>query len=320
MLDQTELQALDAELPPNVLLGTSSWNYEGWKGIVYHAEYKSEKSFRENSLAEYAKHPLFRTVGIDSSFYSPLRDTTLERYASQVPTKFRWVAKVWEEITVPHYGKHPRYGAKAGRANPHFLHADLFIDRVLTPLDIDGIREHVGPLVFQFQALPHVETQEPLAFIEKLSLFLSQLPPDFQYAFEIRNVEILQRPEYIKTLNEFGATHCFNHWTNMPPLIDQMKLVAQAGGLTSAFYVARLLTPQHVSYEDAVKLHAPYKEIRTPNEQVRADAARLALRAIERQVPAFIIVNNRLEGHAPGTILEIAKIIRSQLQAKGQSL
>lgn len=40
---------------------------------------------------------------------------------------------------------------------------------------------------------------------------------------------------------------------------------------------------------------------------MREDALRLARRAVQRRHPAFILVNDRVEGHAPGTIAVLGR-------------
>ena len=59
----------------NVRLGTSSWAYEGWQGLIYQRAYTKSR-FSQDALAEYAGYEmdgilLFRTVGIDRSFFRP---------------------------------------------------------------------------------------------------------------------------------------------------------------------------------------------------------------------------------------------------------
>ncbi|MCB0339054.1 MAG: DUF72 domain-containing protein, partial [Bdellovibrionales bacterium] len=166
------------------------------------------------------------------------------------------------------------------------------------------------PFVFQFQTLSKEFAEFPDRFFAPLDAFLEQLPKDFQYAIEIRNREFLS-PAYFEILNRHGATHCFNHWTRMPPLIDQMKAAARAGGLKASFYVARILTPIGLSYEEAVERYSPYNQIRSPLLQMREDVVRLAKRALDKQITAFIIVNNRAEGYAPMTINDIGSMIVS---------
>jgi len=310
-MDSSKAVLLDSEhvdrLPHKVRFGTSSWTYPGWQGLVYHKPYKSEREFKLKCLSEYCQCPLFRTVGIDSSFYTPLSAPTLERYAAQVPQKFSWVSKVWERITIQKYPAHARYGKFAGAQNPDFLNADLFCEKVLGPYSNPDFKLHCGPMVFQFPTLSK-QYLSTANFINQLGNFLSKLPADFRYAIEIRNPELLNQ-DYFQTLNAHAAAHCFNHWHFMPALKEQMKLAAAAGGLKSDFYVARILTPLGVSYENAVKLFSPYNEIRRPNPEMRADVVRLAKRAIEKDVDAYIIVNNRSEGNSPITIDSILRLM-----------
>ena len=291
---------LAAQLPDNIRFGTSSWTYPGWQWLIYHDGYKNEADLKKRSLSEYSRFPWFRTVGVDSSFYGPLSTATMRRYAEQVPPHFQWVQKAWEAITIPEFASLKRYGARAGKLNPDFLNADLFCERVLGPCAED-IKPHIGPFVFQFQALQNCTPESAAEFVEKLGGFLAKLPKDFQYATEVRNREILA-PAYFATLNKHGATHCFNHWTAMPPLIDQMRAAADAGGIDAPFYVARILTPLGVRYEDAVKRFSPYDRLQAPIPQLRQDLVRLGLRALKRNVRLFILVNNRAEGCAPLTI------------------
>ena len=51
-------------------------------------------------LEEYAAYPLFRTVGIDSSFYAPPTPEVLRGWAECLPPGFPAVSKVWNQITV----------------------------------------------------------------------------------------------------------------------------------------------------------------------------------------------------------------------------
>ena len=79
------LEALAAALPPQLRLGTSSWTYPGWKGLVWEGEH-SDTQLSKQGLAVYAQHPLMRTVSIDRSFYRPLTVSQYERYARRCPT------------------------------------------------------------------------------------------------------------------------------------------------------------------------------------------------------------------------------------------
>lgn len=299
------------KLPQNIRFGTSTWTYPGWKGLVYKRAYKNEKEFKAHCLEEYAEVPWFRSVGIDNTFYTPPSSQQLQAYARALPDSFRWVSKVWERITIPRYPKHPRYGKNAGSANTDFLNADLFSREVLERFSEPEIFKRTGPFVFQFQTMG-TSLVAQVDFLNSLHTFLQKLPKQFRYAVEIRDKQLLTK-RYFEILNSAGATHCFNHWYIMPPLREQMKCAADAGGLHAPFYVSRILTPLGVKYEDAVKLFQPYDRLKQPNPEMRKDVVRLAKRALERDADAFIIVNNRSEGSAPMTIDALGRLITSEL-------
>ena len=92
------LTDLAAALPPRLRLGTSSWAYPGWKGLVWEGEH-SDTQLSKQGLAVYTQNPLMRTVSIYRSFYRPLTVSQYERYASQVPDDFRFVVKAPSVVT-----------------------------------------------------------------------------------------------------------------------------------------------------------------------------------------------------------------------------
>ena len=306
------------KLPPEVLFGTSSWNYPGWQGQIYTKTYKSDAAFKAESLEEYAQYPWFRTVGLDASFYGPPSPKTLARMSEQLPGDFPVVSKVWEDLTVYEFPAHKRYGKKAGSLNPRFLDPAVFTDMVLPPYRSAKFEKHMGPFVFQFGALPDTVIEKRDVLLGQMDSFLAALPKDFRYAFEVRNPELLQA-DYFSMLNANGATHCFNHWTGMPPIRNQMESSAAAGGLTAPFYVCRILTPRGVSYEQAVRRFSPYSKLVAPIPEMRHDAILLGKRAVKRKVPAFILVNNRVEGNAPQTISAIGTGIVEMIEDAGKA-
>ena len=93
------LDQLRHALPDLIRLGTSSWTYPGWHDLVYHRKYPKTGA-GARMLEEYASFPLFRTVGIDSTFYRPPSEATLRRYAGYLPPHFPCCSKVWDQITV----------------------------------------------------------------------------------------------------------------------------------------------------------------------------------------------------------------------------
>ncbi len=298
-------------IPDIVRLGTSSWAYEGWKGQVYRQNY-SRNRFAKDSLAEYAAYErggwrLFRTVGVDHSFYRPLTAAQWHGYAGQVPEDFRICSKAWEEITIAAFADHPRYGAKAGKTNPRFLDAALCEEMVLAPA-YTGLGSRAGPVIFEFQRFG----LDPESFVPALDRFLSQLPAGRQYAVEIRNPAILGS-RYHDVLKTHGVAHVYNHWTFMPPLSAQHATLNRR--FPAPFTLMRLLTPLGTPHADAVTRYTPYTKLVQPLPRMRADVLALIRQALEKQTAVFVLANNRAEGNAPSTIQAIAGALESRTPA-----
>jgi hypothetical protein len=85
----------------------------------------------------------------------------------------------------------------------------------------------------------------------------------------------------------------------MPDLETQLSL---PGVFTADFAVVRALLSRGRTYEQAVKTFEPYRQIQEPNETARQALRRIIVWARRENKPAFLFVNNRLEGNAPGTI------------------
>ncbi|HEX4575460.1 MAG TPA: DUF72 domain-containing protein [Gemmatimonadales bacterium] len=300
-----ELEELARRLPPTIRFGTSTWTYDGWSGDVYHRVYRSAEPARR--LEEYTRYPLFRTVGIDSAFYDPPSKEVLTAYARALPPGFPCVSKVWDRITAQRFNQDPRWGNHAGQLNPDFLNAALFQDAVLGPY-ARAFRDHAGCFVFEFQAMHGTDRPERAAWAEQLDRFLRQLPREFRYAVELRTPELLS-DEHGAVLARHGVAHVFNSWAEMPTIGEQLEL---PWTWPAGFTVARGLLRPGRRYADAVKLFEPYDRIREPQPEVRQDLLRLVAEALERRAEALILVNNRLEGNAPGTIRALAAALAGE--------
>jgi len=292
-------------LPSYVRLGTSTWTFPGWKGILYEGAPSQDELVRAG-LHAYARHPLFRTVGIDRSYYGPLQDKDLEGYAAQVRgTEFLAVSKVWEEITTIAFPAHPRFGERAGARNPSFLDPDRTMNEVLAPY-ARQFADHTGPFVFEIPPAPQGSLPDEREFSAAIARLLTALPTQFRYAFELRNRELLTT-RYLDTLRAHGAAHCFNMWTAMPTVGRQLDL---PGTITSDVVVCRLMLPPATRYEAMKKAYEPFDRIVREQPDMRSDVVRLALACEELSVKAlFVLVNNKAEGSAPLTVKALAEAI-----------
>jgi len=95
---------------PYLRIGTCSWKYDSWKGLVY----DPEKSYAPyDYLTDYARY--FNTVEIDQWFWSlfpqgaKLPDPqSVQAYVDSVPDDFLFTVKAPNSITLTHfYAKQP---------------------------------------------------------------------------------------------------------------------------------------------------------------------------------------------------------------------
>jgi uncharacterized protein YecE (DUF72 family) len=294
------LLELRERLPERLRLGTSSWTFPGWAGLVYQARYPNQRSFVRESLAEYAQHPLMRTVGIDRGYYTPVPSADLAGYAEQLPADFRAAIKVWQQVSMPVYPRHASYGARAGRRNSAFLDAGLFEKELFKPVH-SKFAAHMGPWILEIAPSP--VPIEPDWFCEKLAAFLSKVPRDFPFAVELRDPRLLT-PGYVATLREHEASHVFNYWSKMPSLQEQL---AVPGLLSGPVNVVRLLLPPGGRYDELKKAYAPFDRLVAPQPQMRSDVVALVRKALERGMESYVIVNNKAEGCSPLTVAALAE-------------
>jgi len=73
--------------------------------------------------------------------------------------------------------------------------------------------------------------------------------------------------------------------------------------------VARWNLHSGFGYEEAKAQYAPFDRIVDEDPDTRATLAKLAAEAIGRGAPAFVIANNKAEGSAPLTVIELARAI-----------
>ncbi|MEP6914171.1 MAG: DUF72 domain-containing protein, partial [Acidobacteriota bacterium] len=118
-------RAVATALPPTLRMGTSSWSFPGWRGIVYDKA-ETASSLAREGLRQYVTHPLLRTVGLDRSYYAPVPEDDLRRYAEQVPADFVCCIKAPATITA-----YVIKGSPKPQANPDFLSAARFIEEMI---------------------------------------------------------------------------------------------------------------------------------------------------------------------------------------------
>jgi uncharacterized protein YecE (DUF72 family) len=296
-----EVRTLAARLPSTLYLGTSSWSFPGWRGLVWGGEY-SEQTLARRGLAAYVQHPLLRTVGIDRTHYAPIDAAAFRDYASVAPVGFHFLSKAHEACTLAVFPKHPRYGSQRGQTNSLFFDTAYARDRVVAPF-AEGLGDSAGPLLFQFAQQPmELLGGSPRRFAEMLYRFLRDLPRGPLYAVEVRNAQLLTA-DYCAALRAAGAVHCINAVPGMPSPADQPIIEDRP-------VVIRWLLATQYSYEAAVAAYRPFDRMIDPDARTRRQIARLVVSARARGAATWVIVNNKAEGCAPLSLIELARCLR----------
>ncbi|HET8734495.1 MAG TPA: DUF72 domain-containing protein [Anaeromyxobacteraceae bacterium] len=296
-----EVNDVAARLPRAIRLGTSSWSFPGWAGIVWSGRHPAD-ALSADGLAAYARHPLLRAVGVDRTFYAPLPAAALAAHAAQVPADFRFLVKASQLCTFPSLREGPGRGPP--RANPRFLDPGFAAEAVVAPA-VEGLGERLGTLLFQFPPLPRAETRDPARFAGRLGAFLEALPRGVPVAVEIRDAELLG-PAYAAALDAGGASHGYTVHPSMPSLEAQAEVLPVE---RQPALVLRWMLGHGRGYEEARDLYAPFDRLAAPDPDTRASVAALVLRAVRAGKEGLVIVNNKAEGSSPLSIVEAAREI-----------
>lgn len=223
------VRSLASRLPARIRLGTSSWSFPGWTGLVYAPHGRkpaSEQVLARHGLAAYAACPLFRTVSLDRTFYAPLTAAEFAGYASQVPDDFRFVVKAPAAFTDPVVRQSG--SGQAARDNRSFLDAAAATATFVGPA-LEGLGAKAGPLVFQFPPVGRRLLADASRLTSRIASFMATLPRGPLYAVEVRD-EQLACGEFVTAVRHSGAVPCLAIHARMP----QVAMQAAALGLDAA--------------------------------------------------------------------------------------
>lgn len=313
------LQTLAARLPRGLHLGTSSWHFPGWAGIVWDGQHP-ESLLARHGLSAYGAHPLLRTVSLDRTFYRPLDAAQYAHYASQVSPDFRFIVKAPSQTCS---ARLRASGGRGQRENPDFLNPELAIREFVAPA-LEGLGERLGALVFQISPLPRHLLADIPALIERIGSLLSALPrlaptaPDAVVALEVRDAAFLSAanaPLLARTLRAARqasgnpVTYCLGLHASMPLIEHQLPLLRALwpGPLVCRWNLHR----RHGAhgYEDAKAHYAPFDRIQDADPETRAHLARVIAGTCGAGFPAYLSINNKAEGSAPLSVVELAKAV-----------
>ena len=305
-MDSPLLQA--PVLPTDMRLGTSSWFFPGWRGLVYDGVHP-QVTLSRKGLAAYAEIPLLRTVSLDRTFYAPISAVEYARYASQVPEHFSFVVKapalVCDAVMRDEEGR--------GKvANPHFLDAAIAAREFVLPC-LEGLKGKAGPLVFQVSPLPRGLVEDASLIVERLEAFFAALPQELGrhrpiYALELRNPELLT-PRLMRMLARGGVRYCVGLHDRMPEVERQEAALKALDGDTPGDLVVRWNLHRGFLYQAAKQRYEPFDKLVDEDGETRRILARVAAATFKAGRKVWITANNKAEGSAPLSLLKLAEEI-----------
>jgi uncharacterized protein YecE (DUF72 family) len=310
-----EVSALAQRLPRGLRIGTSSWSYPGWDGLVYAGEY-SDSMLARKGLAAYARHPLLRTVSIDRGFYAPIPLADYVAYAASVPDDFRFAVKAPAAVCDAWIRESDGRGRMA---NPAFLNAEFAIRDFVDPAT-RGLGTRCGPLVFQLSPLG-VLAEDAVGFLERLEGFLAALPkldpqltPDAVYAVELRDATLLT-PRFIRMLRAAGVRYCVGLHERMPAADRQATAVALLDEGAGGPLVVRWNLNSRYRYAQAEAAYKPFDKLVDEDPFSRETLANMAVAALAAGRQVTILVSNKAEGSSPLSCIKLAEAIAARLPA-----
>jgi uncharacterized protein YecE (DUF72 family) len=285
-------------------IGTCSWKYPSWHGLVYSAP----KGI--NYLEEYARH--YDTVEVDQWFWSLFGEDSVslprladvETYRRSVPDDFTFTAKVPNSVTLTHFYKKKKSDALV--PNPHFLSPVVF-EAFLSALE--PMRDMLGPLMFQFEYLNKQKMVSQRRYQDLFADFVKRIPPEYTYALEIRNGRWLNEA-FFTFLLENGLSPVFLQGYWMPGVAEvyrnHRELIIQ-----QEVAVIRLHGQDRKGMEELTGKR--WDRVVAARDDELADITEMVQDLVGQGVDVYLNVNNHYEGSAPGTIDRIRALLKGAM-------
>jgi uncharacterized protein YecE (DUF72 family) len=282
-----------------IRIGTCSWKYNSWKGIVY------QDKDNIDYLAEYSRQ--FNTVEIDQWFWSlfegkkPIlpKSSDVKVYANSVPDDFKFTIKIPNSVTLTHFYSSNK--KEATKSNPYFLNIELFESFLQL---IEPMRNKVGVLMFQFEYLNKQKMSGLTEFIDRFESFVESLDSRYAYGVEIRNPNFLKKP-FFEFLTRNKLAMIFLQGYFMPPVWEVFKEFKDYIKSTS---VIRLHGPDRSGIEK--KTGGIWNQIVESKDDEIDKIAEMIFYLNSKQVDIFANVNNHFEGSAPLTIKKLKEKLK----------
>ena len=251
-----------------ISLGCAGWDYNDWSGSFY-----PKPLDRYNRLEFYSK--FFDIVEINSTFYNLPNRTTVSKWFNQVPENFRFLVKVWQQIT----------------HNLNETDLDYLISQFFTQLS--PLRDKAFAYLLQFP--PWFKCTEK--HLRRLVYLSKDLPSEHKYVIELRDNSWFEEQNVLEVID--GKN--FILATTYMPRIRAYYLNNQ-----ETYYV-RLIGDRELNVFNRIQ--------RSQNESINDLLKNLQMLEKKPNIfEIFIIVNNHYMGNAPESINLLKKRLNLNLK------
>ena len=173
-------------------IGTSGYQYDGWRGRFYPIDLPKSEWF-----AHYAEH--FDAVELNATFYRLPEPTTFERWREAAPSGFCYALKF------------SRYGTHIKRLKEAHETIGLFVERARL------LGTKLGPILVQLPPRWRVN-------VGRLAGFLEAAPAEFRWAVEFRDPSWLCEEVYA-VLRQHRAALCVHDLIERHPRVHTASWV-----------------------------------------------------------------------------------------------
>jgi len=243
----------------DIRIGCSGWSYPHWRKVFY-----PEKMPAREHFAFYARH--FNTVELNNSFYRQPPRERFEAWRAQAPTGFLFAVKG------------SRYITHIKRLAVEQTSIDLVVDAAL------GLRDKLGPILFQLQATFHLDP-------ERLKHFVAMLPRDVRFTLEFRHDSWLV-PAVFGLLQAHRIALCIPDHPKMPRSLE----------ITSDF-----------TY---IRMHQPPRGLGYSRSALEPWADRI-IEWRRGGLDVFVYFNNDMEGHAINDAQTLISLVTGRVGERG---
>jgi uncharacterized protein YecE (DUF72 family) len=257
-----------------IALGTSSWQFDAWRGVFYPLGLKAR-----DYLGYYALQ--LETVEVNTTFYAIPRESTVRRWVESVPDGFTFCLKFPRVIT------HDKRLIDCQEESRAFL-------EILRILD-----DKRAPAFLQFP--PSFSRAEHGRALANYLDWLAIEAEDLSIAVEVRSQDLMT-PAFAAFLAQRGFSLLLVDRVNTPDLFPVWMKLVEADRVPKSVVIRWIGDDKNGPTGD--------RDLTFPRDD---DLARWAERIIALNAAAvdvFGYMHNPYEGHAPASVARLEKILR----------